>query len=253
MLAEQRHCEILSCLVGSGGARVTALAQALCVTHETIRRDLRKLEGEGKLIRIHGGAIPIREEQRDLPFEVRKTARLEAKRAIATRALREVAEGDVVALDASSTAHELARVLPDMPLTVVTNSVPVSVTLMACSHIRVVSTGGILEVGSRSYVGSLAEDALQRLNVNKLFLSSKGIDPRRGLSETTDEQARLKRRMMDVAEKVFLLADHSKFGVRSVVFFADTSEADVVITDAEANATAVAAVRETGPVVEMAG
>ncbi len=125
-------------------------------------------------------------------------------------------------------------------------------TLMACSYIRVISTGGILEAGSRSYVGSLAEDALQRLNVNKLFLSSKGIDPRRGLSETTDEQARVKRRMMDVAERVFLLADHSKFSVRSVVFFADTSEADVVITDVQADAAVVAAVRETGPVVEMA-
>jgi DeoR/GlpR family transcriptional regulator of sugar metabolism len=253
MLAGQRQSEILSRMEGSGGARVSALAQALCVTQETIRRDMQKLERQRKLIRIHGGAIPIREEQRDLPFDVRKTANLEAKRALAARALQEIGEGDVVALDASSTAYELARALPDMPLTVVTNSVSVSVTLMTCSHIRVVSTGGILEVGSRSYVGSLAEAALQRLNVNKLFLSSKGIDPRRGLSETTDEQARVKRRMMDVSEQVFLLADHSKFGVRSAVFFADTLEANVVITDGQADSAVVAAVRETGPLVVVTG
>ena len=252
MLAQQRHREILDRLGVAGGVRVTALAKALSVTEETTRRDLEKLGNERKLLRIHGGAVPVPDARRDLPFDVRKTENLEAKKAIATAALQHIDEGDVIALDASSTAFELARIIPDMPLTIVSSSVPVTVTLLPCSHVQVVSTGGILDRLSRSFTGSLAEQALRRLNINKLFLSSKGVDLERGLSEVTDDQARLKRRMIDAAERVYLLADHSKFGVRSVVFYAGTADADAVITDAGTDAKVIQALRETGLHPEIA-
>ena len=151
MLAQQRYREILSRLRKVGGVRVARLAETLRVTQETIRRDLDKLGNEGKLIRTHGGAVPAPDARHDLPFDVRKTANLEAKKAIARQALRHIAEDDILALDASSTAHELARVIPDIPVTVVTNSVPVTVALLACSRVRVVSTGGRLDRPSRSF------------------------------------------------------------------------------------------------------
>lgn len=253
MLAQQRHREILGRLRRQGGVRVADLAQTLRVTEETIRRDLEKLGLEGKLVRTHGGAMPIRDDRQDLPFDVRKTAHLAEKQAIAAHALRYVAEGDVIALDPSSTAHELARILPDRPLTVVTNSLPVAVTLLDRAHVRVVCTGGTLDVRARSFVGLLAEQALERFNITKLFLSSKGVDLARGLSEVTEEQARVKRRMMDVAGKTFLLADHSKLGVKSVVFFASPTEADVLITDAGASAELLSELGELGLETETAG
>ncbi len=236
MLAHQRHREILGRLRDAGGVRVADLAKTLHVTEETIRRDLEKLSLDGKLVRTHGGAAPVRDDRRDLPFDVRKTTHLSEKQTIAAHAVRYVAEGDVIALDPSSTAHELAKILPDCPLTVVTNSLPVAVTLLDRTHVRVVCTGGTLDMRSRSFTGLLAEQALERFNITKLFLSAKGVDLSRGLSEVTEEQARLKRRMMDVAGKTFLLVDHSKLGVKSVVFFASVTEADVLITDAGGNA-----------------
>jgi len=252
MLAAQRQREILTRLGDLGGVRVRSLAQSLNVTEETIRRDLQKLGTAGKLLRIHGGAVPAHDDRRDLPFDLRKTAKLEEKRAIATAALRYVAEGDVIALDASSTAYELARILPDMPLTLVTNSLPIGVALLGCRHLRVVSTGGNLGASSRSFTGSLAEEALGRFNVNKLFFSSKGFDLTRGLSDVSDEQARVKRRMIDVAETKYLLADHSKFGVRSVVFFASLEDVDLVITDERAATAVIDEVIQRGLKVETA-
>lgn len=232
MLAKQRRREILTRLGYSGGVRVASLAKALQVTEETVRRDLERLASDGRLLRTHGGAVPLKDNRRNPSFDVRKVTMLEEKAAIARRVVESIAEDDVIGLDVSSTVHQLAQIIPDMPLTVVTNSVPVVLSLMSHTHVRVVSTGGDLDSRARSFAGSLAEHALKRFNINKLFLSSKGVDPARGLSDATDSQARVKRAMMDIAEQTWLLADHSKFGIRSVVFFAELQEMDRVITDA---------------------
>jgi len=197
--------------------------------------------------------VPVQNNRRELPFDLRKVTNLEAKKAIAARALRHVSEGDVIAVDASSTVHELVRIIPDMPLTVITNSLPVAASLVDGVHIRVVATGGMLEAPSRSFTGTLAEHALERFNVNKLFLSAKGVDLARGLSEATDEQARVKRRMIDAAERTYLLADHGKFGVRSVVFYASPADVDLVITDARTDAAVIEELTRMGVKTDIAG
>jgi DeoR family transcriptional regulator, L-fucose operon activator len=252
MLADQRQREILDRLHDAGGVRVADLARALEVTEETVRRDLRRLGQTGKLVRTHGGAVPVEDRSRNLPFDVRQTAHLAEKQAIARHALRYVRENDVLGLDASSTACEVARALPDMPLTVVTNSLPATAVLCGRANVRVVSTGGMLDVPSRSWTGSLAEHALDRINITKLFLSAKGVDLARGLSEVDDHQARVKRRLMDMAETIYLLVDHSKFGVKSVVFLAELTEVDVVVTDGGADAGTLGVLAQAGVMVEVA-
>lgn len=231
MLAFERHQKIMKCIKDLGSVQVTDLAHDLKVTEETIRRDLRKLDDEGKLVRIHGGAIAPESEKKELPFDIRETANPEEKKAIAKQAIKYVGEGDVIVLDASSTACELARVLPDMPMTVITNSKVVIHSLVDYMHPRIVSTGGILDVPSLSYVGTMAEKALERFNINKAFISCKGVDLARGLSVVDDFHARIKRCMVELAETVYLLADHTKFNVKSVEFFAGLEEVDVVVTD----------------------
>jgi DeoR/GlpR family transcriptional regulator of sugar metabolism len=253
MLARQRHREILTRLADIGAVRVAELADSLGVTEETIRRDLDKLGGEGKLVRTHGGALPIRQQSQDLPFSVRSSAHHAEKESIARFALRHISAHDVIALDASSTVHELARVLPDMPLTVVTNALPATAVLMTRSNIRVFSTGGFLDTPSRSWVGSFAEQSLERVNINKLFLSSKGLDLARGLSEVDDAQARVKRRMMDLAEEKYLLIDHSKFGARSAVYLSQVNDVDVLLTDSGADTALLEEIRRVGVRIETVG
>lgn len=252
LLAGQRHERILDLLETTGGVRVAKLAVELGVTEETIRRDLEKLDQAGKLVRIHGGAVPLTGLSRDLPFDVRQGENLALKELIAKRALVNVSEGDVLAFDASSTVYELARILPDIPLTVVTNSLPVTLHLWGRTHTHVLSTGGQLDSTSRSWLGSFAEDMLDRININKFFMSSVGIDLARGLSEIDDSQSRVKRRFMDSAEEVILLADHSKFGRKSTVSLASAGEVTHVITDAGTPQPVLQELRRMGPTVEVA-
>ena len=88
-----------------------------------------------------------------------------------------------------------------MPLTVITNSLPAAVSLLDGGHILLVATDGTLDASSRPFTGTLADQAFERFNVNRPFLSPKGVDLARGLSEVTDEQARVKRCMIDVTER----------------------------------------------------
>lgn len=252
MLASERHREILARLASIGGVRVASLASELNVTQETIRRDLEKLDAEGKLVRTHGGAMAVETDRRELPLDVRETINLEQKRLIARRAVKELSPGDVVALDASSTAHELAKVIPDIPITVVTNALPVASALLDRPAVRVIITGGILDRPSMSMVGPLAEQSLERFHVQKLFFSCRGLDLARGLSVTADEHAGIKRRMLDLCEKAYLLIDCSKFDVRSVEFFAPVDEMDVIITDEGSPSKTLNDIRARGVTVELA-
>ena len=250
MLAIQRHRQILDRVETAGSVRVTELAKSLGVTEETIRRDLEKLGSEGKIIRTHGGALPIEEAGRELPYDVRKTEMLAEKQAIAKAAIGLIAAGDVIALDPSSTAYELACCVPDIPITVVTNGIEAATILASRPQIRVISTGGRFDRLSQSYLGPLAELVLEHFNVNKLFLSSKGVDTRRGLSVADDDHARLKRLMMELSEKTILLADHSKFGVKSAVFFANLKAVHTVITDTGTAPRFIDEMKEQGLAVE---
>jgi DeoR/GlpR family transcriptional regulator of sugar metabolism len=251
MLASERHREILARLSAVGGVRVAQLASELSVTQETIRRDLERLDAEGKLVRTHGGAMAVETDRRELPLDVRETVNLEFKRAIARRAVREIAPGDVIALDASSTAHELAKVIPDIAITVVTNALPIASALIDKSAVRVIITGGILDRPSVSMVGPLAEQSLERFHVQKLFFSCRGLDLARGLSVTADEHAGIKRRMIDVCEKAYLLIDSGKFDVRSVEFFAPVDEMDMIITDDGSPSKTLSEIRNRGVAVEV--
>lgn len=232
LLPRERRQRILALLEEQGAVRVAALAHQFGVAEETIRRDLERLGAAGRVLRTHGGALSIRSDRQDQPIDVRITAHAAEKRQIALRAAELVEEGDVVALDASSTALELARVMPDIPLTVVTNGLDAARALAGRRHVRVTLTGGELEEASMCLLGPVAEATLRGFAVHKAMLSCKAIDPARGLSEANVVHASFKRQMVELSERCCLLADHSKFGVRSVAFFGMLTDMDTLITDA---------------------
>jgi len=251
MLAEQRQREILHRLAQAGAVRVGELARQFPVTEETIRRDLAKLDKEKKLRRTHGGAVSVASTEIDQPFEVRQTANLQAKQAIAREAIGFIEPGDVIALDSSSTAYEVARLIPDKPLTVITNAYEAAGELISRQQVAVYSTGGRLDRVGRCFLGSIAEQTLRHLSVNKLFFSCKGLDLERGLSEDHDEHARINQQLMGSAEQRFLLVDSSKFDLRALAFFARVEQMTTIITDAD-GASYAASLQGLGPRVRVA-
>lgn len=235
MLVAERYEKIVQLVNERGSIRVTELSELCQVTEETIRRDLDRLERAGRLRRSHGGAVSVKDYQGqqppEIPYAEREITRAEEKKRIALEAVKLIRPHDRILLDASSTAWYMASSLPDIPLTVLTNSIKVAVELSAKEKIEVISTGGILAARSLSYVGPLAERSLDAYHVDKAFLSCKGVHLDRGLSESNELQARVKMKMIGMADQVVLLADSSKFGVQAFTHVADLGEIDAIVTD----------------------
>ena len=231
MLAVQRQQRILDMVLKSGAVSTASAARMLAVSEETARRDFEKLEADGLLSRSHGGAVRLNDSHRDLPLDSRESANIPEKKAIATTALSLIKAGDSVFFDGSSTVFHIARLLPNVELTVLTTALMVAIELARRPAIRVILSGGIVGHGSLSCHGDFAATALERCQVHKAFISCRGVDPGRGLSEATMEQADLKRKMIQRAEHVILLADHTKFGLKSSWFFSKLSDIDTFIAD----------------------
>lgn len=231
MLPAERHRAIVQLVNAKGSMRVKELSQMFDVTEETVRRDLDTLESEGHLRRSHGGAVKMLDEPSEIPYLQREVENVSEKEAIARAAIQYIEAGDRIVLDASTTAWNVALVLPNIHLTVLTNSLKVALELSTRDKIEVISTGGILRSSSLSYVGPLAEEALSKFYVNKAFVSCKGLHMEYGLSESNALQALVKRKMIEIADKVFILADHSKMQVRDFTNVGSLDEIDVLITD----------------------
>ncbi|WP_141506202.1 DeoR/GlpR family DNA-binding transcription regulator [Paenibacillus luteus] len=236
MLVHERYDKIVQLVNERGSIRVTELSDLCLVTEETIRRDLDRLEQAGRLRRSHGGAVSVKDQQPEIPYFEREITHAEEKRRIAEAAVKLIQPKDRILLDASSTAWYMAASMPDIPLTVLTNSIKVAMELSSKEKIEVISTGGILASRSLSYVGPLAERSLDAYHVDKAFFSCKGVHLERGISESNELQARIKHKMVGMADQVILLADSSKFGVQAFTHVADLSAVDTIITDGQLSA-----------------
>ena len=230
MLVRARHQKIVEIVNQRGSVRNHELSALFNVTEETIRRDLYKLEKEGRLLRSHGGAVSIKEADKDIPFAIREITNVEEKKLIALEAVQHIKPHDRIVLDASSTAWYMAKLVPDIPITVITNSVKVIVELNSKEKMQVIATGGMLANRSMSFVGPLAERSLVKYHVDKAFISSKGAYIDSGISESNELQAMIKQKMISIADETYILCDHTKFEVQHLTKVADWSEIDHVIT-----------------------
>ena len=241
MLVTVRHNRIISMVNEKETVRVSELSVACGVTEETIRRDLEKLEAQGKLARIHGGAISVKDEDGDLHHFQREVINKSEKMAVAKEAVKYVEENDIIFLDASSTALYLARLIPNITLTVLTNSIQICNELAKNSNIRVICAGGTLSTNSMSFVGPLTVQTLDSYYVNKFFFSCKGIHEDWGISDSNELQSLVKRKMIQMADKKYLLLDHTKLGNKAFAHIDKVDAIDVLIIDSNAADESLAA------------
>ncbi len=252
MLALERHRWLLEKVNAQGSVRTSHVAESLGVTEETVRRDFEKLAAEGMLMRSHGGAVRLEANRREFPFHDRAQQNMAGKAMIAAAALKRIKPGQTVYFDASTTVSQLAKALPDEPLTVVTNGLQIALTLAEKGEIDCILLGGGLRSSSLSTGGWAAEKALEIYHLDTVFLSCRGMDPERGASDAGEVHARLKHAVMERADEVVLLADHSKVGLASSYFFARPSDLDLWITDDVLPPTVMEVVSAQGVRVEVA-
>ncbi|GGL37395.1 DeoR family transcriptional regulator [Halarchaeum grantii] len=231
MLPEARKRKIVELVSAHDGRSVAELAEELDYSKATIRRDLRELEDDGLIERSHGGALPASSVGHERTYGEREVQNLDAKRAIAARAVEELADAEVVFFDAGTTTMEVAKRAPtDGSLLAVTNSPRLAVELEGDAN-EVKLTGGTLRRRTRALVGPTAESFMERTNFDLLFLGTNAVDVDAGLTTPNEDEARMKELMVEKATRVVLVCDASKVGKRSFVQFADLEDVDHVVTD----------------------
>jgi len=226
--------------------RVVGLASELSVAEETIRRDLKLLDERGIAVRTHGGAVLPAPPTGDLPFEQRRRAMGPQKRAIAKVAIERVTPGSTIALDGSTTAFEVAGLVTDPSLTIVTNSLLIATMLAAKQGPTVISVGGTLDRELMMFTGMIALDGLRHVHVDLFFCSCGGIDAGRGFSDPSDAGAQFKREIVKLARQTIVLADSTKFQSRAPVLYARPGDVSEIITDSAAPADAIGTLRAAG-------
>jgi DeoR family transcriptional regulator of aga operon len=198
--------------------------------------------------RSHGGALrpqPLEE----VPLAVKETRHHAEKVRIGEAAARMIREGETIMLDSGTTTAEIARLLPRLKLrslTVITNALNIATEVAVQPNVRLVLIGGILRRTSHSLVGPHAEQILQGLNADRLFLGVDGLDPDIGLMTPDVLEARLNALMIQVSREVVVVADAAKFGSRSLSVIAKLEAVHKVITDRAVPKESVALLRARG-------
>lgn len=234
MLPIERRGEILQKLMMDGKVVVSELAEQYEVTEETIRRDLEKLETDGHAKKTYGGAIRNDNMTSDLPYIVRKQTNVGGKKYIAELIGEMIGDGDSLLLDASTTAlFTVKSIFNKQNLTIITNSVAALLEMPQGNDWNVICTGGLYRSDAMYHYGSVAEESVSKYNVDYAILSCKGLDMAKGVTDTRETIADLKKTFLTSAKEVILAVDHTKFDQISFVNLCGFDRIDTVVTDVE--------------------
>ncbi|SEG74795.1 DeoR/GlpR family DNA-binding transcription regulator [Bosea lathyri] len=211
-IAVQRHRDIMSLIEGTRAVSVEALAQRFDVSHETIRRDLKVLAGQGRVEIVHGGAlIPDAVEP---PYSERQRANAAGKARIATLGAGLIADGMVVLLDSGTTTHALAGAIAASGrkgLTICTTSLANAQVLVRAGH-RVTLFGGTVDRDDEATTGIDVIEALARYSVDCAFVGVGGIGLDGVITDFTRVAALQRGAMLAAARQGYVVADHGKLG-----------------------------------------
>lgn len=213
---------------------VSKLSKKFKMTEETIRRDLDKLEKQGILTRSYGGAILNGEKiNRDIPLYNKLEKNIESIKHIAKRAVDFIKEGSTIVADNSSTTLEVLKLIKNKDdVTVITNSIEVLQELSQ-SNLNIISTGGNVNAKVQSLQGRMTQDVIKNYNVDIALVNCNGIDINKGIMDSNETEAEIKRIMIRQAKKVVLLADKTRIGINSLIKLFDYEDIDYIVTDIE--------------------
>lgn len=234
LLPTTRREKIIEILKTKDYAEISYLSQKFQVSEMTIRRDIERLEKDGKVTKVYGGVRLKELDEREFedPIEMRRSTNTREKQAIAREALQYIEDGDVIAFDASTSAFELSRLIKfKKSVTVVTNNINIAVELADDREITVILLGGFLRRTSLSLIGSSIPKYLESIYIDKAFISCKALNYYDGVTDSLMDEGEAKQAIIQRTNKLYLLADHTK--INTIAFFkiCPASQIDTLFTD----------------------
>lgn len=240
----------------NGAISVEELATSLGVSAATIRRDLRCLQSDGKLTRVHGGAhVPscaAEDADVDRPFALVATVDAADKRAVARAAAGMVRDGNMVLLDIGTTTQLLAQELRGRRVTIVTASLAVLDALRDDDEVELVLLGGLVRRAYHSLVGVITEDTLRQLQADIAFMGASGVRPDGSVLDTTLIEVPVKRGLIAASSRTVLLVDRHKFPGTGTLRVCEVGDLDAIVTNAGADTDTLELCTRTGVEVVLA-
>ncbi len=225
-----RQLQILQLVKRQQRISVTDICATFEVSEATARRDLENLAAEGKVQRVHGGAIALTES----PILQRESEQAEEKTHIGWAAAALVQDGETVFLGSGTTVLEVARALRTRPsLTVITNSLPVVNIFSGLENITVICLGGMLRDSELSFIEHITEQALTEVYADKAFIGTHAISLEHGLTHEYLPETMTDRAILNAAREIILLADHTKFDRTSAFLLAPLERIHTIVTTDE--------------------
>lgn len=249
LFQEERRKEILELLKKEGKIWVTELSKYFKVSGATIRTDLNEMEQDGLLLRTHGGAIEKNKTREDAPLDARQFKRFEQKKAIAVKAIELISDGDTLTVDGGTTLFQFISELSNSNksnLTVITNFVPHIDVLKNSENIKTIFVGGQYDKELRATIGSSAVDVLLTYRTDKVIMSATGISIEDGITYAQEQDAGVKRTMLNQGRTRILLTDSSKIGKSFFASAGRLNTVNILVTDWEVTEETVKAIENIG-------
>ena len=242
-----RQLQILQRIQRQQRISVAEICEIFAVSEATARRDLETLAEDGKVQRVHGGAIALTPAPPEQPILQRQDEQTQEKVRIGQAAARLVNEGETIFLGSGTTVLEVARNLGrDRKLTVITNSLPVINVLAGNEEITLISLGGMLRDSELSFIGHITEQALAEVRADKVFIGTRAISLEHGLTHEYLPETMTDRAILKSGQEIIVVADHTKFGRAATVLLAPLEQVHTIVTDMQTPADFIETVQERG-------
>lgn len=249
----ERQQAILDLLQQRQRITVAEICAIFDVSEATARRDLETLATQGVIQRVRGGAILSKPAAPEPPLLERAREQAEAKARIGRVAAQLIHDGESVFLGSGTTVLEVARNLRTRRgLTVITNSLPVINMLADVSDITLVSLGGVLRPSELSFIGHITELALAEVRAEKVIIGIRAVSLEHGLTNDYLPETLTDRAILKVGRQVIVVADHTKLGTVASAYVAPLEAVNTLVTDRDADADFVQALRARGIQVILA-
>jgi DeoR family transcriptional regulator of aga operon len=228
----ERQNKILQLILCNQRISIAEVCNNFSISEATARRDLETLAGEGKIQRVHGGAISLAQTTSESPMLERQDEQADEKNRIGQAAAALVGDGETVFLGSGTTVLEIARNLRGhRNLTVITNSLPVVNVLAGSEGITIICLGGMLRDSELSFIGHITEQALAEVRADKVFIGTRAISLEHGLTHEFLPETMTDRAILKSGKEIIVVADHTKFGRAATVLLAPLERIHTLVTD----------------------
>lgn len=232
MMPIERQTKIISYVNKNNSATIEQLMELVNVSRSTIWRDLKKLEKQNILLRTHGGALKEKSTGYEPLASEKRSKMKEEKQHIASLAIDHIEDGETILLDAGSTTYAISdKLINKNNITVITYDLHIALKTKLKNNSSLIVAGGVRRDYYEVVVGSITENFIKSLTVDKAFLGADAIDLEQGITNATESEVSIKKQIIKSARKTIVVADHTKFGKKSFMKVVDINDINHIIVD----------------------